>query len=419
MKQHARLITRTASAGLILVFVALIVCTVWGAVTMKRVAAQTLKAVALSERYEVLERQLSAEASLVRVHGFDPEGTGWNEERPASISTEATLDIIKSAGGVRDKAIADATVIDHDRYLDILLVLFSQIDNSSPDVAATFKRSVGISERMLMRVDRRALEQHQAAVATLADLGSTQAFIVQLILTASFVGVVLSSAFILLITRYQQAMERARQSELTRFARASLTDTLSGLGNHRAYQEALERELALVSRHGGALTLALIDIDHFKNVNDSLGHIHGDNVLASLGELLRSVRKYDQSFRLGGDEFGVILPLTGTADAVVVLERLRKGAPKALKGSTISVGIATTDGPGIDAVSLRAQADAALYAAKRLGRNSVQTYEGARNHPLVPSSENERSVRRPSDDDRTDAALRPISDVTTAPARSG
>jgi diguanylate cyclase (GGDEF)-like protein len=95
---------------------------------------------------------------------------------------------------------------------------------------------------------------------------------------------------------YRRAMQGGRSEELARLGRASLTDSLTGLGNHRAYQEDLARELARVKRHGGTLSLAVLDIDNFKGVNDRMGHVHGDRVLAALGDLLRELRTEDRSF---------------------------------------------------------------------------------------------------------------------------
>jgi diguanylate cyclase (GGDEF)-like protein len=415
MQRHARLISRVASAGLGLVFVALIVCTIWGAVTIQRAAERTRSAVTFSQRYELVERQLLTEASFVRVHGLDPEGSGWYEERAAAVATEATLSTIQSTGGAKDRALAQRTTTDHDRYIDVLLVLFSQIDANAPEVPQTFKRSARIFDAMLGRIDARALEQHQYAVASLGDLAATQNVIVRTIIVSSALGVVLLSACLFVLGAYRRAMERGRSEELARLGRASLTDSLTGLGNHRAYQEDLERDLSRVKRHGGTLSLAVLDIDNFKGVNDRMGHVHGDRVLAALGDLLRGLRTEDRSFRLGGDEFGIILASTKPAGAATAMERLRQDAPARLYGATLSIGIASTiEGHGVDSISLRAQADAALYAAKHFGRNSIMTYADAHSNALVLSHEKEQSVRRLIDDGWLDVVFQPIWDVGDA-----
>lgn len=411
MQRHAMLFTRVASAGLGLVFIALIGCTLWGAATMKRAAARTLAAVNLSEQYELLEHQLSAETSLVRVHGFDPAGSGWNELRPASVETEATLAAIGASGNSTDQEIARQTTTDHERYLDVLLVLFSAIDNDLPNVAKTFKSALHISERMLGRIHDRALGQHQAAVISLANLAIAQDVVIRTTMLASGLGVLLLGVCYAVMATYRHRIETARRDELARLAQASLTDTLTGLGNHRAYQDDLERELARLDRHGGSLTLALIDIDNFKNVNDRSGHIQGDRVLAALGKLLGGLRKFDRSFRLGGDEFAVILPQTNSTEAVKVMDRVRRDAPVLLEGSTISIGVSTADGEDLDAIALRAQADGALYAAKHHGRNSVMTYSDARSRSFVRSTEKERGIRQLIADGRIDVVFQPIWDV--------
>ena len=127
---------------------------------------------------------------------------------------------------------------------------------------------------------------------------------------------------------------------------------------------------------------------------DTNGHIHGDKVLASLAEVTRGLRVSDRSFRLGGDEFAIILPHTNAAEAMLTLERLCVEATNALEGITVSIGVSTTLGHDVDAVSFRAQADAALYLAKHRGRNGIVAYTEALTHPvtLLPNEE----TREPS-----------------------
>lgn len=382
---------------------------------MQRAAERTRSAVTLSQRYELVERQLLTEASLVRVHGLDPEGSGWYEERAAAVATEATLSTIQSTGGAQDRALAQRTSTDHDRYIDVLLVLFSQIDANASEVPQTFKRSARIFNAMQGRVDARALKQHQFAIASLGDLTATQTVIVRTMIVSSALGFVLLNACLFVLGVYRRAMERGRSEELARLERSSLTDSLTGLGNHRAYQEDLERELARLKRHGGTLSLAVLDIDNFKGVNDRMGYVHGDRVLAALAGLLRELRTEDRSFRLGGDEFGIILAPGKPGGAEIAMERLRQDAPARLHGATLSIGIASTiEGHTVDAISLRAQADAALYAAKHFGRNSVMTYEHAHSNALVPSPDTEQSVRRLIDDGCLDVVFQPIWDVGDA-----
>ena len=164
-----------------------------------------------------------------------------------------------------------------------------------------------------------------------------------------------------------------------RLAEQALTDHLTGLANRRHGAHELERAVALAVRHGHALALARIDIDHFKVVNDTYGHQGGDEVLAEVARrLTRAIRGGDELARWGGDEFVVIQPATDRAGAARAAERLRAAIADAPIGDTaitISVGWAHWAGDTPD--DLLARADRALYKAKDAGRNTI--------HPPAPA----------------------------------
>ena len=161
---------------------------------------------------------------------------------------------------------------------------------------------------------------------------------------------------------------------------AMLTDFLTGLPNRRCLIDRLEQELASASRNQRDLSCLVIDVDHFKQINDRFGHSIGDAVLQSLGELLRnSTRKPDTACRLGGEEFVVILPETNAEGAALIAERLREATEQQLQAMvsvltgpvTVSIGIATRGAGIATSEELLNRADEALYRAKSLGRNRV------------------------------------------------
>ncbi len=153
-------------------------------------------------------------------------------------------------------------------------------------------------------------------------------------------------------------------------------DELTGLANRRLFEETLTLELGRHQRTGAPLTVIAFDVDHFKDVNDELGHPAGDAVLRAIGAALQGGTKaYDLPSRYGGDEFLVLLPGCAAADAPRVAERLRRVAGEATGPTpvTVSAGTATIPDDAADGVSLIAAADAALYEAKRAGRDRVGT----------------------------------------------
>ena len=165
----------------------------------------------------------------------------------------------------------------------------------------------------------------------------------------------------------------------------SLIDPLSGLGNHRAFQEEFVRQVEDARRHGSPLSLILIDLDDLKRVNDELGHAGGDAVLAAMGRLLGSdARRSDRAFRIGGDEFVILMPRTDVGSAAVTARRLLasalEGTPTGEQGRpfSFSAGVSSFPDPSTNGARLFRHADAALYWCKRHGRTDVQVYDAAR-----------------------------------------
>ena len=155
------------------------------------------------------------------------------------------------------------------------------------------------------------------------------------------------------------------------------TDSLTSLYNSRAFYEEAHLILELARRYRHEVTLAYVDLDNFKTVNDTLGHHGGDDVLRRTAVVIREcIRASDVAARLGGDEFAVLLPETGQEVAGALLERLRSQLAKAFDAGlypvTASVGAVSFVVPPRDVDELVRQADAAMYAAKAAGKNRVQ-----------------------------------------------
>jgi len=172
------------------------------------------------------------------------------------------------------------------------------------------------------------------------------------------------------------------QSDKERYEFLAQTDPLTGCLNRRALVDELGAEIARARRYGLALSVLMIDLDHFKRVNDTRGHLTGDDVLKQVAQLLRAeVRAVDVVARYGGEEFVILLPETALPGATSFAERIREsvgthafvadGDPLSL---TVSVGVATiTGGEEGSSEEVLARADAALYRAKRDGRNLVRS----------------------------------------------
>ena len=172
------------------------------------------------------------------------------------------------------------------------------------------------------------------------------------------------------IALYQRSVHSALKA-----MRLALTDPLTGLGNHRHFHERLQHDLDKAQEEGFPLTLCLLDIDNFKQVNDRYGHPSGDKVLAQVAARLR---QGGEAFRLGGDEFALLLPRRdeheGLSIARSIIERMSETEIDLGEVLNMSAGVATYPQHGVERSELVRVADSALYVAKEQGKNTVRVY---------------------------------------------
>ncbi|MCL6472533.1 MAG: diguanylate cyclase [Firmicutes bacterium] len=165
------------------------------------------------------------------------------------------------------------------------------------------------------------------------------------------------------------------------FAKA-LRDSLTGLNNHRYFHETLNKGIKRAAKNNRSLSLMMLDIDNFAQLNNSYGHVFGDRVLVTVGAaILTETREEDEACRLSGDEFGVICPNTTGEEAQYLAERMKMSIKRALskgfpdKGITVSIGISTYPELAKDKDELLHTTDGALYWAKLNGKNRIQFYD--------------------------------------------
>lgn len=188
----------------------------------------------------------------------------------------------------------------------------------------------------------------------------------------------------------------------------SSTDSLTRLFNRRKLMQTLGKEFQRHTRSQDIMTLLMLDIDHFKLINDTYGHLNGDTVLVTLAKILKEyLRPYDIATRFGGEEFALVLPNTPIAGALDVAERLRvavenltfSGELRDLK-LTVSIGVSGYPGAGIESVDQLLQAaDQALYQAKKSGRNKVCYIDSQ------PIKDHQEELNAPKDRSVVDTAL--------------
>jgi diguanylate cyclase (GGDEF)-like protein len=173
-------------------------------------------------------------------------------------------------------------------------------------------------------------------------------------------------------------LQENRRIELTLLA---TTDSLTGALNRRRFVEVGMEEFSRSKRYDNPMSLLMLDIDHFKNINDTWGHAAGDKILKALTETINSItREPDGIGRLGGEEFAVILPETDLTDAAVIAERMRYAVHESTSVSvdagksvrvTVSIGVAALNSNDVSFDDILSRADDCLYNAKKNGRNCV------------------------------------------------
>ena len=194
---------------------------------------------------------------------------------------------------------------------------------------------------------------------------------------------------------------RHHRLALQRATRDGLTD----LPNHRAFDEELAQTTAAAARNRAPLALALLDLDHFKLINDRYGHPQGDELLRRVAGVLRDGRSADRGYRIGGDEFALILPNTDAQGARILIQRLSRTLTEA--EASASIGVAQMR-PGLSAEELRAEADAALYEAKHRGGKGFVAYEEIRDKVAITTTAKREAVRRLVEEQRFETVFQPI-----------
>ena len=217
-----------------------------------------------------------------------------------------------------------------------------------------------------------------------ADPGRPERAIIVLVASAVFLPI-LMAWLARAVLRDATALESERQELGELYGRArhdALVDGLTGLGNHRAFQDELARQLELTKRHGTPVSLLLIDVDDLKSVNDTKGHAGGDRLLEAVGQVAASIlRRSDRAFRVGGDEFAILLPNSDVETGLAVARRilasaLNGGDPSdEIDSFSLSIGVSAYPSPSTDGHYLYRNADAALYWCKRHGRTAVVAYD--------------------------------------------
>jgi diguanylate cyclase (GGDEF)-like protein/putative nucleotidyltransferase with HDIG domain len=366
-----RWIVRAGLAGL---FVVMCLLAVFSLLTQDRVAKSAVRAneaSKLSMLYLDARYRVGLEQSLVRKFRLSPDvsvltarGQAENE-LVQDLQRIAAADPTPSARAVVGQLTAADGAYDAIGYETIQAIyahdnrLVERLDTTRGDAA--FARVQEIVSNQAAAAQRHA----NSAAATLAkDSASAKRAMV----IAYALGLGLIALFGVLIARISSRLHRARAAEFESMAQMASTDPLTGLRNHRAFHDDLARELQRATRGPTPLSLVMLDLDDLKSVNDRLGHQAGDERLQALADAMRTIhRAGDTAFRIGGDEFAVVLSSTRSWGALEFVQRLAAQLEANARGATVTAGIAEALGAR-DKEELIREADLALIGAKRINQ---------------------------------------------------
>lgn len=376
-------VNRLAAIALVGIFAGLcafvVITTLQGRETRREVAtAQELSAAYSNARLAVAE----AEAAAHRFNSTaEPEARV--EFEAAAAKTQAALAQIMTVGGPDDRAFIVGIFKE---FLPALSTAQQYFNGELVDESALPDASLPHALRELLR---EPAEQQLAQAAALNDAyENQQQRNLWFTLGLYSVGLVLVVALLFAARAYGRR-ELAAASQLAQLREVALTDSLTGLGNRRAFEEEMVARVAAAQATRTPLTLAILDVDEFKVVNDTWGHERGDDLLRTLARSLReNCRATDRLFRVGGDEFAVIFPNSGMSQAIAVVDRIRTHLAQHFEGdTTTSAGVAELTRDCDDESLLRQEADAALYEAKLRGRDLAVGYDRrAQGAPLFPAA---------------------------------
>lgn len=292
--------------------------------------------------------------------GFNVYRPVYREGAPTATVAQREAALIGFAGGAfRVGDLAAAANGSVPGPVDVQLRVAGTTVGDPGDLEDTARAPIRIADRTLLLVLSDPNRPGNTLPAAIGGVGISLA--------------ILLAALIVVWTRNERFQELRREAR---------QDPLTGLKNRRTFDDDLRREVARSNRHRTPGALLMIDLDHFKHVNDTFGHPAGDRLIKEVAAILRErVRESDVLARLGGDEFAVILPNTSVAEARLVAEAIvttirDRSLVKDEQGVTASVGIAVFgDDPRHSPESIVSEADTAMYAAKDCGRDGVRVFD--------------------------------------------
>jgi diguanylate cyclase (GGDEF)-like protein len=338
----------------------------WAVATTNRAALQTARLNSLNDAFQRARFAVTTEKSLQHQY-YMQQGAGVRagfEQSARSFS--AAVRFVQLHGDSQDQAPLELLTADHSRYVQAVHRLFAAVDAGDQQRALLIDRQIEpLFQSMRTRMHEAADHERRETLAGLATLRQRVVATTQIMLGASGIG--LTAVLAVLVGYHRRTERQAAQNQYL-----ALHDTLTGLPNRTLLRDRTLQAIRHGDRDSAPVALLLIDLDRFKEVNDTLGHHDGDQLLVQVGQRIRgALRAVDTVARLGGDEFAVLLPRIKIPEgATIVAAKLQAALaqPFVLAGLSLeveaSIGVAVYPDHGTDPDELLQHADIAMYVAK-------------------------------------------------------
>ncbi len=378
---------RYAVAAVSAILVALLVVATSGSLATDQTAAKADRAVRLNSAYQRVATGVAAEESLERKYRLEPGPVPLAAHRAARTQVLLGLAEIRRIGDARDQSLATNLLAEHTGYIAAVTVMFAAVDRheSTATVNAIDGQTVDpVFDGMQTETYAASATHEASALDAVAAMRRTGRIVVGLD------GAVLLSAIALIagagVTLSRSQRRLRQQNELNRYQ--AFHDSLTGLPNRALFQDRAAQALRAARRTGDQIAVMVVDIDRFKDVNDTLGHQYGDLLLEQIAQRFSTtLRAGDSVARLGGDEFAVLLSATSDEAALAAAQRLTETLREPFTVKDISLDVEASIGIAVaaaaaDVETVLRHADIAMYEAKSQHVASA-TYERSRDDNTV------------------------------------
>lgn len=362
--------SRLASVGLVLVLLGVSAFAVWSSQATAAAARGVALASTVADDYAQAASAVAAEESLERKYRLEPGTEARARFDAAGVQLDTALGMVARNGDQGDRVRVESVRATHREYLGSIGRLFAMVDKGDTASVLTIDaREVDPRFHAIQQtVNASAVAHHQESAARLASLRQLATVTGQLTPVVFLAGLLLAA----LLTSITRVHRRLLDTERSRALHDSMHDALTRLPNRSLLFDRFGQALLAARRTGTIAGLLLIDLDRFKEINDTFGHHYGDALLTQIGPRLRKeLREVDTVARLGGDEFAVLLPdIADLEAAMVVAAQLRAALERPFIVEDValdveaSVGVVLSGEHGADPTTLLQRADIAMYIAK-------------------------------------------------------